>query len=137
MARVTVEDCIEKISNRFELVLTAAPRARAIQKGELLTIDGDNDKNPVVALREIADETIDLDKVQHALVRSMQRYSETPEMREQQDEAQLVAEEDLSNMIGLESDDAFDDVGMQVGTGDELTSTGYEDVDSASLDAER
>ena len=54
MARVTVEDCIEKIPNRFDLVLTASQRARSIQKGELLTIDRDNDKNPVVALREIA-----------------------------------------------------------------------------------
>lgn len=137
MARVTVEDCIDKISNRFELVLTAAQRARAIQKGELLTIDRDNDKNPVVALREIADETIDLHKVQNTLVRSLQRYSEVPEVQEQPDEARLVAEEDLSNMVGLDSDQAFDDVGMQVGTGDELTSTGYEDVDTASLDAER
>ena len=82
----------------------------------MLTIDRDNDKNPVVALREIADETIDLSKVQNALVRSMQRYSEAPEVQEQPDEAQLVAEEDLSNMVGLDTEQAFDDVGMQVGT---------------------
>ena len=61
MARVTVEDCIEKIPNRFDLVLAAGQRARGILKGDLPTIDRDNDKNPVIALREIAAETIDLD----------------------------------------------------------------------------
>ena len=61
MARVTVEDCIEKIPNRFDLVLTASQRARGILKGDLPTVDRDDDKNPVVALREIAAETIDLD----------------------------------------------------------------------------
>ena len=136
MARVTVEDCIERIPNRFELVLTASQRARAIQKGELLTIDRDNDKNPVVALREIADETIDLDKVQQTLVRSMQRFSEQPEVGEQSDEAHLIAEEDLSNMVGMEIEQDFDDAGMQVGTGSELETSGFEDVDTASLDAE-
>ena len=136
MARVTVEDCIERIPNRFELVLTASQRARAIQKGELLTIDRDNDKNPVVALREIVDETIDLDKVQQTLVRSMQRFSEQPEVSEQSDEAHLIAEEDLSNMVGMEMEQDFDDAGMQVGTGSELEISGFEDVDTASLDAE-
>ena len=61
MARVTVEDCVTKIPNRFELVMMAAQRARSIAAGAELTLDRDNDKNPVVALREIADETIDLD----------------------------------------------------------------------------
>ena len=61
MARVTVEDCVQKVPNRFELVLLAAQRARNISRGEELTIDRDNDKNPVVALREIADETIRAD----------------------------------------------------------------------------
>ena len=75
MARVTVEDCIEKIPNRFELVLTAGQRARAIQKGENLTIDRDNDKNPVVALREIAAETIDKDRIQDTIVRGLQRLN--------------------------------------------------------------
>lgn len=136
MARVTVEDCIEKIPNRFELVLTAAQRARAIQKGELLTIDRDNDKNPVVALREIADETIDLDKVQTAIVKSMQRLTEQVSETDAPDEASEMASEDLSNMIGVDAEASFDDAGMQVGTGDELDSTGFEDADSSSLDAE-
>jgi DNA-directed RNA polymerase subunit omega len=76
MARVTVEDCVQKIPNRFELVLLAAQRARNLSRGEELTIDRDNDKNPVVALREIADETIGLDKLETDLVKSLSRAPE-------------------------------------------------------------
>ena len=79
MARVTVEDCIEKIPNRFDLVLTAAQRARAIQKGELLTIDRDNDKNPVVALREIADSTLQPADLREELIHSLQKHVEVDE----------------------------------------------------------
>ena len=73
MARVTVEDCVDKVPNRFDLVLLAANRARAISSGAELTIDRDRDKNPVVALREIAEETIRPDVLKEALVTSMQR----------------------------------------------------------------
>ncbi|MEN0652081.1 MULTISPECIES: DNA-directed RNA polymerase subunit omega [Hyphobacterium] len=73
MARVTVEDCIEKVPNRFKLVLLAAHRARNISAGSALTIDRDNDKNPVVALREIADDTVDLDVLGESLVSGLQR----------------------------------------------------------------
>ena len=73
MARVTVEDCIDKIPNRFRLVLLAAHRARNISAGSALTIDRDNDKNPVVALREIADETLDMDALKESLVTGLQR----------------------------------------------------------------
>jgi len=73
MARVTVEDCIDKIPNRFRLVLMAAHRARNISAGSALTIDRDRDKNPVVALREIADETLDLDSLKESLVHGLQR----------------------------------------------------------------
>ncbi len=73
MARVTVEDCVDKIPNRFDLVLFAATRARAISSGAEITIDRDRDKNPVVALREIADETIQPADLKEALVASMQR----------------------------------------------------------------
>jgi len=73
MARVTVEDCIEKVPNRFELVMVAAQRARKIGSGALLTIDRDNDKNPVVALREIAEETVDVDELREDIIRSKQR----------------------------------------------------------------
>jgi DNA-directed RNA polymerase subunit omega len=76
MARVTVEDCVQKIPNRFELVLLAAQRARNLSRGEELTIERDNDKNPVVALREIADETIGLDKLEGDLIKSLSRAPE-------------------------------------------------------------
>ena len=76
MARVTVEDCVEKIPNRFELVLLAAQRARNISRGEELTIDRDNDKNPVIALREIADDTIDLNRIEQDLIKSLSRAPE-------------------------------------------------------------
>lgn len=73
MARVTVEDCVDKISNRFDLVLLAAQRARQISGGAELTLERDRDKNPVVALREIAEETVRPDNLQEALVGSLQR----------------------------------------------------------------
>lgn len=73
MARVTVEDCIEEVPNRFELVMVAAQRARKIGSGAALTIDRDNDKNPVVALREIADQTVDKEELKEDIIRSKQR----------------------------------------------------------------
>ncbi len=76
MARVTVEDCVDKISNRFELVLLAAQRARNIARGEELTVDRDNDKNPVIALREIAEENLSLEKLESDLVKSLSRAPE-------------------------------------------------------------
>ncbi len=79
MARVTVEDCVIKIPNRFELVLLAAQRSREITSGAALTLDRDDDKNPVVALREIADETIVLDHLRDSLVRGMQKHVEIDE----------------------------------------------------------
>jgi len=79
MARVTVEDCIDKVSNRFELVLLASHRARSISQGAPLTVDRDNDKNPVVALREIAEETVDSGDLHEDLVHSMQKLVEVDE----------------------------------------------------------
>jgi len=79
MARVTVEDCVLKVPNRFELVLMAAQRARAVSSGAPLTLDRDNDKNPVVALREIADETIDLTQLKNNLVGNLQKHVEVDE----------------------------------------------------------
>jgi DNA-directed RNA polymerase subunit omega len=73
MARVTVEDCVDKISNRFDLVLLAAQRARQISGGAELTVDRDRDKNPVVALREIAEETVHPDDLQEGVIQSLQR----------------------------------------------------------------
>ena len=89
MARVTVEDCVTKIPNRFELVMMAAQRARSIAAGAELTLERDNDKNPVVALREIADETIDLDDLREGLIRSLQKHVEMDEPEE--DEVDLIA----------------------------------------------
>jgi DNA-directed RNA polymerase subunit omega len=79
MARVTVEDCVDKVENRFELVLLAAHRARMIANGSPLTIDRDNDKNPVVALREIADTTVSPEDLNEDLIHSLQRYVEVDE----------------------------------------------------------
>src|ERR1700761_7066063 len=82
MARVTVEDCVVKVPNRFELVLLAAQRAREITSGAPLSIDRDDDKNPVVALREIADETIGLAHLKESVVRGMQKHVELDEAEE-------------------------------------------------------
>ena len=79
MARVTVEDCIDKVENRFDLVLLASHRARMISSGSQITIDRDNDKNPVVALREIAEKTISPDDLREELVHSLQKYVEVDE----------------------------------------------------------
>jgi DNA-directed RNA polymerase subunit omega len=83
MARVTVEDCVVKIPNRFDLVMTAAQRAREIASGASITIDRDNDKNPVVALREIADETVNLPGLMESLVKGLQRQVEVDEPEEE------------------------------------------------------
>jgi DNA-directed RNA polymerase subunit omega len=82
MARVTVEDCITRVPNRFELVLLAAQRARAISAGAPLTIERDNDKNPVVALREVADGTVEVDQLRQAVIGQMQKRVEVDEPEE-------------------------------------------------------
>ncbi|MBT3360687.1 MAG: DNA-directed RNA polymerase subunit omega [Rhodospirillales bacterium] len=89
MARVTVEDCVLRIPNRFNLVMLAAQRARDISSGAVLTVDRDNDKNPVVALREIADETVEIDTLEGSLVKGLQKFVEADEPEE--DEMDLVA----------------------------------------------
>ncbi len=89
MARVTVEDCVTKIPNRFELVMMASQRARDVSAGSALTVDRDNDKNPVVALREIAEETVNLEELEEAVVKGLQTYVEMDEPEE--DEMDLLA----------------------------------------------
>jgi DNA-directed RNA polymerase subunit omega len=79
MARVTVEDCIDKVENRFDLVLLASHRARMISSGAPITVERDNDKNPVVALREIAEQTVAPDDLREELVHSLQKYVEVDE----------------------------------------------------------
>ena len=76
MARVTVEDCVQQVPNRFELVLLAAQRARNLSRGEELTLERDNDKNPVVALREIAGQTVDRPALEQDLIKSLSRAPE-------------------------------------------------------------
>lgn len=100
MARVTVEDCILKVPNRFELVLLAAQRARNIGRGEELTVERDNDKNPVVALREIADETIDLGAIEADLVKSLQRAPE-PEPAEEEVLDLIATDENIFGVMDV------------------------------------
>ncbi len=82
MARVTVEDCVDKVPNRFELVLVAAHRARALTSGAAMTVEVDNDKNPVIALREIAERTIPADDLREGLIHSIQKNVEVDEPEE-------------------------------------------------------
>jgi DNA-directed RNA polymerase subunit omega len=84
MARVTVEDCVLRIPNRFELVMLAAQRAREVSAGAPLTVERDDDKNPVVALREIADETVSLEDLDASLIQGMQKHVEFDEPEEEQ-----------------------------------------------------
>jgi len=87
MARVTVEDCVLKVPNRFELVMLAAHRARDLAAGATLTVDRDNDKNPVVALREIADETLGVDALRENVIKGMQKLVEPDEPEEEEMDA--------------------------------------------------
>lgn len=86
MARITVEDCVLKVPNRFDLVMLSAQRARDISAGAPLTVDRDNDKNPVVALREIADETVDLDHLRYELIHGLRRHVQIDDQPEEEDD---------------------------------------------------
>ena len=97
MARVTVEDCVLKIPNRFDLVMMSAQRAREIAAGASLTVERDNDKNPVVALREIADSSVDVDNLRQALITGLQKHVETEEPEE--DMMELIASD--TNIAGV------------------------------------
>lgn len=107
MARVTVEDCIDKITNRFELVMIAAQRARKIGSGAPLTIDRDNDKNPVVSLREIADETIEVEDMKEELIRSHQRMVAFEEEDESID--LMDGEEEWGTIAGKREEGMYSD----------------------------
>ena len=114
MARVTVEDCVMKVPNRFELVMLAAQRARSISAGAQPTVERDNDKNPVIALREIADETVNLKELEQSLIRGLQKFVEMDEPEE--DEVDLLAiQQELScetpppTKAAGEDDDDLDD----------------------------
>ena len=102
MARVTVEDCIEKVPNRFGLVLLAGNRARAIANGAPLTLDRDNDKNPVVALREIAEDTVVPAEIEETVVVALQRVDERTEAEDEAETVALLAEPQHMNMAEQE-----------------------------------
>ena len=110
MARVTVEDCVLKVPNRFELVMMAAQRARCVAAGAPLSLDRDNDKNPVVALREIAEETISLEVLRNDLIRGHQKQPESDEPEEEIVEL-LAAETAWARPVGAEGDDDLDALG--------------------------
>lgn len=95
MARVTVEDCVLKVPNRFDLVMVAAQRAREISAGGQLTVERDNDKNPVVALREIADETVNIAALSESVVTGLQKHVENDEPEEEGQGFGVGAGEDM------------------------------------------
>jgi DNA-directed RNA polymerase subunit omega len=126
MARVTVEDCVLRVPNRFDLVMVAAQRARDVSAGAPLTVDRDDDKNPVVALREIAEETVDVEALQAAVIQGLQRHVEIDEPEEEQSEFDIAGLEMAVGAgqptgIGALADDEDDD-GAEDGLGDDLSS---------------
>ena len=129
MARVTVEDCIDKLPNRFELVLLAAHRARLISQGAHITVDRDNDKNPVVALREIADETIELGRIEQDLVKSLSRAPEP----EPADEEVLDLIPTDQNIFGLQDVTAEEETASLPAEGEELSPEDLEAAIEAEL----
>ncbi len=102
MARVTVEDCIETVRNRFSLVMYASQRARSLSSGAELMVDRDNDKNPVVALREIAEDKLDIEEIEGSLVRGMQKHIQSDEQDEEEMDL-LTAGEDFGEALNPES----------------------------------
>jgi DNA-directed RNA polymerase subunit omega len=130
MARVTVEDCILKVPNRFELVLVASQRAREIGSGAPLIVDRDNDKNPVVSLREIADTDISIDNLREALVKNHQKVIELEE--EDEDIIDVMeGESEWAQVSNRAADDELDAAGLSEDDGaeadDELADEGADD----------
>lgn len=133
MARVTVEDCVEKVPNRYELVMVATQRAKDIESGAPLRVERDNDKNAVVALREISEDKASIEDLQKSLVLNLQKYVEVEEPEEEEMEimaaekelAELDAQFDTSMLVDSDLDDA-----MQIREGED----GFDDLDDSSLD---
>lgn len=132
MARVTVEDCVDKIPNRYELLMVAAQRAKDIEQGSPLCVERDNDKNAVVALREIAENKVSVENLQKSLVLNLQKFVEVEEPEEEEIEisaaekelAELDTQFDASMLI----DDNMDE-GMQIHDGDDS----LDDLNDADL----
>ena len=126
MARVTVEDCVLKVPNRFELVMVAAQRARNLGAGATLTVDRDDDKNPVIALREIAEGTVDLGALENSLIRGLQKVVEADEPESDELDAlgmqqiSLVADEiALAEEVGEDQLHIEGEDGVEIGEDDE------------------
>lgn len=133
MARVTVEDCVTKIPNRFQLVMMAAQRSRELSVGGELTVDRDDDKNPVVALREIADETIPLDDLENSVIEGLQRNIDVDEIADEEDDEMLQVTEALNELAGLVDvgmDNAFSPAAPAADADDPMAAmaAGFEDV---------
>lgn len=129
MARVTVEDCIDKIPNRYELLMVATQRAKDISAGAPIMVSRDNDKNPVVALREIAEEKVNIEELQKSLVMGLQKYVEVEEPEEEEIEI-LAAEKELAGL-----DEQFSGVLLDNEMSDSMQVHGMDD-DGLDLDAD-
>ena len=129
MARVTVEDCIDKIPNRYELLMVAAQRAKDISSGAPITVARDNDKNPVIALREIAEEKVNIEELQKSLVMGLQKYVEVEEPQEEEIEI-MAAEKELAGL-----DEQFSNIMLDNEMADNMQVHG-EDDDALDLDAD-
>lgn len=129
MARVTVEDCIDKIPNRYELLMVAAQRAKDISSGAPITVARDNDKNPVIALREIAEEKVNIEELQKSLVMGLQKYVEVEEPQEEEIEI-MAAEKELAGL-----DEQFSNIMLDNEMADNMQVHG-EDEDALDLDAD-
>ncbi len=127
MARVTVEDCVLKVPNRFELVLLASQRAREIGSGSTLGVDRDNDKNPVVSLREIADTDLSLDGLRDSLVKNHQKVIEVEDEGEDIIDV-MEGESELAQVAGQAAEGELEGAGMGEDSG--------EDADDADADEE-
>ncbi|MBR1915615.1 MAG: DNA-directed RNA polymerase subunit omega [Alphaproteobacteria bacterium] len=122
MARVTVEDCVEKVPNRYELLMVAAQRAKDIEQGAPLMVERDNDKNAVVALREIAEDKVSIEDLQKSLVLNLQKYVEVEEPEEEEIEI-IAAEKELADL-----DTQFDtSMLLDEGLSESMQITGDED----------
>ena len=127
MARVTVEDCVMKVPNRFDLVMLASQRARDLAAGATMTLDRDNDKNPVVALREIAEDKVDLTQLNNLIVKGLQKV---PDVDEPEDEPEGDVAEIMAAATSIVSNAGIDDEDISVIEGDEdLSADLAEDTD--------
>ena len=139
MARVTVEDCVDKIPNRYDLVLISAQRARDISAGAPLCVERDNDKNSVVALREIAENKVSIENLQHSLVMGLQKFVESEETNNEEVEI-MSAQKELADLDETFSSDMISDEdltdSMQIHGGDDDDSLDLDSDDDFSIDEE-